>query len=485
MKRMKGKMIFTLVVVALVLCFSMGAAAETPSDTVNATVFADVQMEGAFTIPYQMLNVNSYLAESYGYTDEVDYTQSVSALDVEVKLHELKYGSAFTAANCGDYFNVKEGQIDKNFGVAATNWSIIVNGEGAHSDEVSTWGGYEALAVNQTPVDYGDVVEIVRYQDASYGDQCIWPLDEYNDCIQSYGADVGEDITLTLKSYSFAWYNAYGTAAIHSDYLNALSGAQLAILNKDGSLTDIDGAVSDVDGKVTVSFDKAGNYNLVAYLPSENTQEPAPSATSENTTKAFMAVVRVYVYGGGNFDAITDVKEGDWYCDAVQAMVESQYMVGTSETTFAPNAYLTRAMFATILYRMAGTPFCTMENPFSDVPEGQWYSDAVVWAYAMGITNGKTATTFDPNGVLTREQMSTMIYRFFDLGGRELPDGSDVERYSDDSSISDYAQDAVYSLTRAGILKGIGNNTFAPQKYTTRAQAAQVYYNMMMMREKH
>lgn len=464
MKQMKGKMIFTLVVVALVLCFSMGVAAETPSDTVNATIFADAQLSNAFTVNYQMVHVNSYLAESYGYTDEVDYTKSVSAMDVMVKLHELKYGSAFTATTCGDYLATTGGWIGKAFGDSTHYWGVAINGESAHSDVLGN-SGYDCYLINQTPISDGDVVEVLAYQEAACDEQYIWPMND-GDRVDSMSVDVGEKIDLTLKGYLFSWYSGYGTDTIKSTYLSALSGVQFAILNKDGSYTDIDGAVSDGDGNVTVSFDTAGNYYLVAYMP---------TATEMN---AFMAVIRVYVYGDGNFDAITDVKEGDWYYDAVGLMVENQIMKGVSKTSFAPNAYLTRAMFATTLYRLAGTPYCTMENPFNDVPDGAWYSDALVWAYAMGITTGKTATTYDPNGVLTREQMAAMIYRFYDLTGMELPDGSDVERYSDDSSISDYAQDAVYSLTRAGFLKGIGNNTFAPQKYTTRAQAAQVYYNI-------
>jgi hypothetical protein len=471
MKKMKGKMIFTLVVIALVLCFSMGVAADTQEeDPVDVIVFADVQMDGAFTTTYQMLRVNSYLAESYGYADNVNYTENVSAMDVLVKLHELEYGSAFTTTTCGDYLSLSEYDgIKEAFGITTFDWSIIVNGEAAHTDEVAAWGGYMGLGITQTPIEYSDHVEFVKYQDTeNYADHCIWPLDEYGDYIQDYSADVNEDIGLTLGSFPFMTYGTYGSYAIYNEQLAPLSGAQLALLNKDGSLTDIEGAVSDVNGDVSISFDSAGNYTLVAYLP------------SDNETKAFMAVISVYVYGEGNFAAITDVKEGDWYCDAVELMIENQLMIGTSETSFSPCAHLTRAMFATILYRVAGTPYCTMENPFSDVPDGKWYSDAVVWAYAMGITNGRTATTFDPNGVLTREQMATMIYRFMQIINTELPDGSDVEKYSDDASISPYATEAVYALTRGDILKGIGNNTFAPQQYTTRAHAAQVFYNLVM-----
>ena len=107
-----------------------------------------------------------------------------------------------------------------------------------------------------------------------------------------------------------------------------------------------------------------------------------------------------------------DVKDGQWYTDAVLWAVENGITNGTSATTFSPNDKVTRAQTVTFLYRAAnGTPV-DASNPFKDVKAGQWYTDAVLWAVANGITNGTTPSTFEPNTVCTRGQIVTFLYRF-------------------------------------------------------------------------
>ena len=107
-----------------------------------------------------------------------------------------------------------------------------------------------------------------------------------------------------------------------------------------------------------------------------------------------------------------DVPEDAWYYDAVYHCYDNGYFKGESETRFAPDSTMTRAMFATVLYRIAGEPEVTGENPFSDVEAGKWYTDAVIWAAGEKIIEGYGNGKFGTNDPVTREQMATCFWRY-------------------------------------------------------------------------
>lgn len=109
----------------------------------------------------------------------------------------------------------------------------------------------------------------------------------------------------------------------------------------------------------------------------------------------------------------TDVKDSAWFAEAVDYCAGNNLMTGTSATTFSPNGTMTRAMLVTVLHRMAGTPApASFEMPFVDVKASSYYAKAVLWAGETGITSGMTETTFAPNGIVTREQAATFFYRY-------------------------------------------------------------------------
>lgn len=235
----------------------------------TVTVYADSQTNGSYDFPYQPLTVAADTAETYGYEDQVSAESAVSALDVLVAMHEMQYGDDFTADSCNDYFVVKDGWISKAFANDTTSWSVILNGEAAHSEVASEYGGYESLMISQTEVADDDVVEVVAYQDAeNYSDNEIWFLQD-DKKISQLSVTAGAETTLTVKGYAFCMYGAYGTEEIGKDYLTPLAGVQLALLNEDGSLTDLDGAVSDDEGAVSFHIDDAGTFTVVAYMPAD------------------------------------------------------------------------------------------------------------------------------------------------------------------------------------------------------------------------
>ena len=168
-----------------------------------------------------------------------------------------------------------------------------------------------------------------------------------------------------------------------------------------------------------------------------------------------------------------DVVAGDWFAEAVNYVTLTDLMNGTGEG-FSPNNNLTRAQMATVLYRMAGEPEGTIENPFSDVADGQWYTDAVVWAAETGITLGTSENTFNPNDNVTREQMATFLYRFAEYESLDpIEVTGDLSAFPDADEVAGFATEAMTWAVGQKIIAGVDGN-LAPDGTATRAQVATV-----------
>lgn len=173
----------------------------------------------------------------------------------------------------------------------------------------------------------------------------------------------------------------------------------------------------------------------------------------------------------GLFD---DVGADAWYASSVDYVKYGRLMYGTGNNLFQPDAQMTRAMFAQVLYALEGSPSVRgLSCPFTDVG-GSWYTDAVIWAYHAGVVAGVSATQFAPNEALTREQMVTMLYGY--AGRDEQLSGSDgaLASYQDQASVSDWAREAMAWAVSTGVITGTSTTTLAPQKIGTRAEVATV-----------
>ena len=168
----------------------------------------------------------------------------------------------------------------------------------------------------------------------------------------------------------------------------------------------------------------------------------------------------------------TDVEENGWYHTGVDFMVKNGFMNGVADDAFDVDGNLTRAQLVTILYRIAGEPESTATNPFADVADGQWYTNAVIWAAENGIVKGVNTTTFAPNDQITREQIATILFRY---AKAEKVEGK-LAGFPDAEKISDYAADAMAWAVEQGLINGIsesdGKTYLAPQETATRAQIA-------------
>ncbi len=170
----------------------------------------------------------------------------------------------------------------------------------------------------------------------------------------------------------------------------------------------------------------------------------------------------------------TDVKEDVWYYDYVMEMARDEIIKGMTATTFEPDGQLTRAQTAMLLYRIAGEPAVEGTASFTDVAKDIWYAKAVAWAEKEGVVNGMTKTTFEPEGKVTRAQFVTMLYRF---AGK--PENKTASTFTD---VKDgWYKDAVAWAETTKIVNGMTETTFEPDGTCTRAQAAKILCVFMSM----
>ena len=168
-----------------------------------------------------------------------------------------------------------------------------------------------------------------------------------------------------------------------------------------------------------------------------------------------------------------DVKENDWFYEAVSYAVENGLMSGMSEDIFAPNTPLTREMLAVVLYNVEGQPESTEANTFTDVKGDMWYTEAILWANENGIVAGYDNGAYGVGDLITREQFATILYRYAQFKGYDTTQGGmAVREFSDYENISDYARPAMAWAVNAGIMGGMDDGTLMPQGKATRAEAA-------------
>ena len=220
--------------------------------------------------------------------------------------------------------------------------------------------------------------------------------------------------------------------------------------------------VTDKSGK-KVKLTDAGEGRFTFEMPRSNVTIEA----------AFAEVAHADVCPADDF---SDLDAGAWYHDAVDYVLTHGIMSGIAQDQFAPNATLTRAMVAQMLYSMDRSPEAG-EPGFDDVADDAWYADAIAWAAGENIVSGY-GDTFGPNDPITREQLATILYRYAQNKGFETSQGgSGAKEFADYDAVSLYARQAMDWAVNAGLLSGKGNNALAPAAGTTRAEVAQIFMN--------
>ncbi len=173
-------------------------------------------------------------------------------------------------------------------------------------------------------------------------------------------------------------------------------------------------------------------------------------------------------------EPFVDVAEGDWFYDAVVYAYQNELMDGVGGNRFAPNSETTRAQLVTILYRLEGEPAVSGDLPFTDVEAGIWYTDAILWAAQNNIVNGVNDTEFAPGDDLTRQQLVTILYRYAEAKGYDVSASSDLSGYPDAGQVQDYAQPAMAWAVAENIIQGMEDGTLKPAGNASRAQIATI-----------
>lgn len=169
----------------------------------------------------------------------------------------------------------------------------------------------------------------------------------------------------------------------------------------------------------------------------------------------------------------TDVPANAWFYDSVADVSQKELMTGLDGTTFGPAETLGRAQFATILYRMAGSPAVTYTPVFPDVPDGQFYSVPVTWASTLGIVTGyEDSGFFGTSDAINREQLATMLYRYAEKMGLDTSARGDYTVFPDGNQVNGFAEEAMKWAVGKAILTGNGDGTLAPQDAVNRAVCA-------------
>lgn len=258
--------------------------------------------------------------------------------------------------------------------------------------------------------------------------------------------------------------NAATNGAVAADKKTASKGTTVTVTASPSKGYVVDAVkVVDKDGKDVAVTEKDGKYVFTM---------PASAVTVTGSFKAETPAPVALPF--------TDVKSGNWFYDAVKYAYAQGLMTGTSATTFAPNGTINRAMIVTVLYRLEKSPAVTGASKFTDVPAGQWYSDAVAWAAANKIVNGYDETTFGPMNAVTREQMAAILFRYEQVKGLEnVTLEENLNRFPDQNKISAYAIPALQWAVGQKIINGNADGTLDPTGTATRAQVAQIFTNLL------
>ncbi len=177
----------------------------------------------------------------------------------------------------------------------------------------------------------------------------------------------------------------------------------------------------------------------------------------------------------------TDVGQSDWFFEDVKFVNENGLMNGTTDTSFAPDTNITRAMLVTVLYRLEGEPATNRSIPFVDVDMGAYYGNAVSWAKANGIVSGVTETEFAPNDNITREQIAAIMHRYAKFKGYDVTVGenTNILSYDDFADISEYAIAPMQYAAGSGLMKGKTESTLNPKDNATRAEIAAILHRFI------
>ncbi|MFR3237009.1 MAG: S-layer homology domain-containing protein, partial [Acutalibacter sp.] len=276
--------------------------------------------------------------------------------------------------------------------------------------------------------------------------------------------------SFTFDTTSHAVAKIEGTSYTSlQDAVNHVQDGQTITLLKDGQSATVDREVSFIIGN------EGGNAYKAVLAPGSG------YTMTEGENGQYTFAKKVTPGPGGEEEdgfPFTDVKTSDWYYDAVKYVYENGLMAGTSETTFAPEVKLNRAMAVQILYNLEGKPAVTEAATFTDAAAaGEWALDAIAWAQQTGVVAGMGDNLFAPAAQVTREQFAQMMYNYAKYKGYDLTAAGDLAQFTDSGKLQSWAVTAMKWANGNGLINGFEDNTLQPAGTTIRGQAASIIMN--------
>lgn len=263
---------------------------------------------------------------------------------------------------------------------------------------------------------------------------------------------------------------------------SGLTNGQLTVTYDAAALTLTNAYASDVCAIASVNGNTAGKI-VLAWVGSDLTDESTVLLTAEFTAKNPGAdTTLTTTFAGettqltveGRSNPFTDI-DNHWAKEEILAAYYEGLFTGVTETTFAPDLDITRAMFVTVLYRMEGEPAVDSSKlSFTDVGAKMYYAAAVVWATEAGVTKGTTATTFSPEDKITRQELVTMLYRYAQYKGDNVAASKDLSQFADADQIAPWAEPAMSWALAEGLVNGYEDGSVRPAASATRAQTAAI-----------
>lgn len=294
--------------------------------------------------------------------------------------------------------------------------------------------------------------------------------------------------TLTALG-SAAQADGMASISIASADKSSLTDAQRKYLPKNGTILNISAQVHPKNGtatrihalngtaSVSVAYSLKSGENaahLVAYyLAEDGSFEKLPviydAATGKATFKTthFSTFVITHEYSSD----FSDVNLRKWFYNEVNTALENGWFKGLTATRFGPDDGMTRAMLVQVLYRMSGSKAASTAQ-FTDVADGKWYAEAIAWASENGIVNGFTDGRFQPDTLITRQQLAAILYRYDTYRGHTPQGSAALDGYADAASVESWAAEAMSWANGNGLVTGVTPTTLVPNGTATRAQVA-------------
>lgn len=426
---------------------------------------------GARSIPLDALTLEGnadVTAQAAAIQKEIDDDYGVAFAKTEVNLEGEKADVRTSETNLGDLVT------------DAMLWQA--NSLGEKVDAAVTNGGGIRVSIPAGDITKKDINTVLPFGNTLYmvkitGAELLEALEASTYCTPEAIGGFPQVAGINFVINTAAPYDA-GELYPDSTYASPNSINRVTILTVGGEAFD----PKETYTIVTNDFMGAGGDTYYAFKASPIGYDlgvPLDEVVMDYITSQLNGVVTQTQYGepAGRIQTVSynDVKAGDWYNQAVNYVTLTGLMNGTG-SGFSPSSAIDRSMLVTVLYRMAGSPAVTGTNPFTDVADGTWYTNAVLWAAQEGITTGTSATTFSPTTPLTREQLATFLYRFASAESGDAiqaPEGN-LDGFTDGGSVSSYAKTAMAWAVEDRLISGTTPTTLDPLGTATRAQVATI-----------